>query len=189
MTVDRVQMLVTPGGKSHFAYVGLSRHRQHVDLYYTCSDFANQDKLIRALSRDGAKDMASDYQAARDPAQRFAERRGTTFGECIAEIARTGAEKARGIFDGLRLSLPGQPRERGMFAGFRPPERAREQAQTQLSHAIGQRRAVERYARAVNEVARMRDRGLSVQPHQHDALNRGGEALDAIRPHGLHRSR
>ena len=183
MTVDRVQMLATPGGNSHLAYVGLSRHRQQVDLYYARSDFANQDKLIRALTRDGAKDMASDYQAARDPAQQFAERRGITFGERITEIARAGAEKARGIFDGLRLSLPGQQREQGMFAGFRPPERVSEQAQAQPSHATGQRRAVERYARAVNEVARMRDRGLPVLPHQHDALNRAGEALDAIRPH------
>ena len=183
MTVDRVQMLATPGGNSHLAYVGLSRHRQHVDVYYGRSDFANQDKLIRALSRDGAKDMASDYQVARDPAQQFAERRGIKFGERIADIARAGAEKARGIFDGLRLSLPGQQREQGMFAGFRPPERTREQAQAQPSHATGQRRAVERYARAVNEVARMRDRGLPVLPHQHDALNRAGEALDAIRSH------
>ena len=183
MTVDRVQMLATPGGNSHLAYVGLSRHRQQVDLYYARSDFANQDKLIRALSRDGAKDMASDYQAARDPAQQFAERRGITFGERVTEIARAGAEKARGIFDGLRLSLPGQQREQGMFAGFRPPDRMSEQAQAQPSHATGQRRAVERYARAVNDVARMRDRGLPVLPHQHDALNRAGEALDAIRPH------
>lgn len=29
----------------------------------------------------------------------------------------------------------------------------------------------------------MRDWGLPVLPHQHDALNRAGEALDAIRPH------
>jgi len=70
-----------------------------------------------------------------------------------------------------------------MFAGFRPPERTREQAQTQPSHATGQRRAVERYARAVDDIARMRDQGLPVLPHQHDALNRAGEALDAIRPH------
>ncbi len=182
MTVDRVQMLATPGGNSHLAYVGLSRHRQQVDLYYGRSDFANQNKLIRVLSRDGAKDMASDYREV-DPARSFAERRGITFGERVADIARAGAEKARGIFDGLRLSLPGQSREQGMFAGFRPPERTGEQAQAQPSHATGQRRAVERYARAVNEVAQMRDRGLPVLPHQHDAINRAGEALDAIRPH------
>ncbi|PKQ00593.1 MAG: Ti-type conjugative transfer relaxase TraA [Alphaproteobacteria bacterium HGW-Alphaproteobacteria-13] len=181
MTVDRVQMLATPGGNSHLAYVGLSRHRQQVDVYYARSDFANQDKLIRALSRDGAKDMASDYREA-DPVRAFSVRRGITFGERVADIAHNVAERARGIFDGLRLSLPGQPREQGMFAGFRPPERTREQAQAQPSHATGQRRAVERYARAVNEVARMRDQGLPVLPHQHDALNRAGEALDAIRP-------
>ena len=182
ITVDRVQMLATPGGNSHLAYVGLSRHRQQVDLYYARSDFANQDKLIRALSRDGAKDMAGDYREV-DQTRSFAERRGITFGERIADVAHSIAGKARGIFDGLRLSLPGQQREQGLFAGFRPPERTSEQAQTQPAHATGQRRAVERYARAVNEVACMRDRGLPVLPHQHDDLNRAGEALDAIRPH------
>lgn len=183
MTVDRAHMLAAPGGNSHLAYVGLSRHRERVDLYYARRDFANQNKLVRALTRDGAKDMASDYQAARDPAQQFAERRGIGFGERVADIVRTGAEKARGIFDGLRLSVPGQQRDQGMFAGFRPPERTGEQAQAALSHVSGQRRAVERYARAVNEVAQMHDRGLPVLPHQHDALNRAGEALDAIRRH------
>ena len=182
MTVDRSHMLATPGGNSHLAYVGLSRHRQHVDLYYARGDFANQNSLVRALSRDGAKEMASDYREA-DPARSFAERRGISVRERVAEIVRTGAEKARGIFDGLRLSLPGQQRDQDMFAGFRPPERAGQQTQSAPSHATGQRRAVERYARAVNEVARMRDRGLPVLPHQHDALNRAGEALDAIRPH------
>ncbi len=182
MTVDRVQMLATPGGNSHLTYVGLSRHRQQVDLYCARSDFANQDKLIHALSRDGAKDMAGDYREV-DQTRSFAERRGIGLGERIADIARAGAEKARGIFDGLRFPLPGQPREQGMFAGFRPPERTSEQAQDQPSHATGQRRAVERYARAVDDIARMRDRGLPVLPHQHDALNRAGEALDAIRPH------
>jgi hypothetical protein len=128
--------------------------------------------------------MVSVY-ARIDPAKEFAERRGIRLGDCIADIDRAGAEKARGIFDGLRLSLPGQSREQGMFAGFRPPERTREQAQAQPqpSSATGRRRAVERYARAVNEVTRMCDRGLPVLPHQHGALNRAGEALDAIRPH------
>ena len=181
MTVDRGHMLATPGMDRHSSYVGMTRHRDGLALHYGRDDFRDDARLVRTLSRERVKDMASDYLQA-DPAKAFAERRGIGIGERVAEIARAGAEKARGIFDGLRLSRPGQPREQGMFAGFRPPERTREQAQTQPSHATGQRRAVERYARAVNEVARMRDRGLPVLPHQHDALNRAGEALDAIRP-------
>ncbi len=180
MTVDRGHVLATPGMDRHSSYVGMTRHRDGLALHYGRDDFKDDAQLARTLSRERAKDMASDY-ARVDPAKEFAERRG--IGERVAEIARAGAEKARGIFDGLRLSLQGQQREQGMFAGFRPPEQRSEQAQTQPSHATGQRRAVERYARAVNEVARMRDRGLPVLPHQHDALNRAGEALDAIRPH------
>ena len=57
-----------------------------------------------------------------------------------------------------------------------------EQAKAEPAYATGQRRAVERYARAVDDIARMRDRGLPMLPHQHDALNRAGEALDAMRP-------
>jgi len=182
MTVDRTHVLATPGMDRHGSYVGMSRHRDGMALHYGRDDFKDQSRLVGILSRERAKDMASDY-ARVDPAKQFAERRGIGFGERIAEVVRPVADKARGIFDGLRLSLPGQRREQGMFAGFRPPERTREQAQAQPSHAIGQRRAVERYARAVDDIARMRDHGLLVLPHQRDALNRAGEALDAIRPH------
>src|SRR3546814_5529892 len=69
--------------------------------------------------------MASDYRQV-DPVKEYAERRGIRFGERVMEMARAGAEKARGIFDGLRLSLPGQQREpslapeprRGIFDGL-----------------------------------------------------------------------
>src|SRR4029434_9490109 len=44
----------------------LSRHGDSLDLHYGRDDFANQDRLVRTLSRDRAKDMASDYERA-DP--------------------------------------------------------------------------------------------------------------------------
>jgi Ti-type conjugative transfer relaxase TraA len=70
VTVDRAHVLVaTPGLDRHAAYVALSRHHDVVDLHYGRDDFAEPSKLVRALSRDRAKDMASDY--ARD----FADRR------------------------------------------------------------------------------------------------------------------
>jgi Ti-type conjugative transfer relaxase TraA len=61
MTVDRVHVLATPGLDSHATYVALSRHRDSVDLHYGKDDFADQTKLVRALSRERGKDMASDY--------------------------------------------------------------------------------------------------------------------------------
>ena len=53
--------------------------------------------------------MVSDY-ARRDPAEQFAERRGIGFRERVAEIVRTGAEKARGMFDGPDFSPGGEYR-------------------------------------------------------------------------------
>ena len=63
MTVDRVQLLATPGVDSHSTYVALSRHREQVDIYYGRDDFADHGKLVRAASRERGKDMASDYPA------------------------------------------------------------------------------------------------------------------------------
>ncbi|MDU3041393.1 Ti-type conjugative transfer relaxase TraA, partial [Bradyrhizobium sp.] len=100
MTVDRAHVLATPGMDAHSSYVALSRHRYGVDLHYGRDDFANPDRLTRTLSRDRAKDMASDYERA-DPAQSYAERRGITFRERVAEIVRKLVpEKLRDMFDG-----------------------------------------------------------------------------------------
>jgi Ti-type conjugative transfer relaxase TraA len=66
VTVDRVHVLATPGLDRHAAYVALSRHRDSVDLHYGRDDFADQGKLVRALSRERGKDMASDYAPAPD---------------------------------------------------------------------------------------------------------------------------
>ena len=107
MTVDRTHVLATPGMDAHGSYVALSRHRDGMDLHYGRDDFADQDRLVRTLSRDRAKDMASDYERL-DPAQNYAERRGITFRERVAEIVRKVVpEKVRGMFDGLRLPADG----------------------------------------------------------------------------------
>ena len=64
MTVDRVHVLATPGLDRHAAYVALSRHRDSVELHYGRDDFADQGKLVRALLRERAKEMASDFPRA-----------------------------------------------------------------------------------------------------------------------------
>ncbi len=162
MTVDRTHVLATPGMDSHGAYVALSRHRDGVDLHYGRDDFADQSKLVRTLSRERGKDMASDY----NPEQQFAERRGITFRERIIEIARQLPERAKSI-----------------FAGFRPQTQKLETLPAEQHGLSNQRRAVERFARAADDMAQMREQGLPVLPHQRDALDKAGKTLDAIRPH------
>ncbi|RUW67682.1 AAA family ATPase, partial [Mesorhizobium sp. M1E.F.Ca.ET.063.01.1.1] len=101
MTVDRTHVLATPGMDAHGSYVALSRHREGMDLHYGHDDFADQDRLVRTLSRDRGKDMASDYE----PAQGYAERRGINFRARVAEIMRKVVpEKVRNMFNGLSSS-------------------------------------------------------------------------------------
>ncbi len=164
MTIDRTHVLATPGMDRHGSYVAMSRHRQQVDVYYGRSDFADRDKLVRALSRERPKDMASDYNRA-DTVRGFAEQRGITVRDRVTEIVRKVPEKARGIFD-----------------NFRPKPRSLDIAVPAQVRAPDMRRAVERYASALSDIDRMRDRQLPALPHQREALGKTGAALDAIRP-------
>lgn len=191
MTVDRAYVLATPGLDSHAAYVALSRHGEGVALCYGSDDFADQAQLVRTLSRERAKVMATDYGEA-DFIQAFAERRGITFRERVAEIVREAPRMARGMFDGLRRAMtqpagdagaidPGRASEapepqRGVFASLRAqapgvdPERTdhtgSEMTQPETERAAAEkeaaaRRAVARHARAVSDIWKMQDKELS----------------------------
>ncbi len=171
VTVDRTHLLATPGLDRHASYVALSRHRESVSLHYGRDDFADAGKLARTLSRERAKDMASDYarDAIADPAQRFAERRGITFRERVAEIVRQVVpQKARSI-----------------FAGFRPPPETQQDIAAERKTKAGPLdigRGVERYARAEQDIDRMRQKGLFPMPHQESALDKARAALNEIKP-------
>jgi Ti-type conjugative transfer relaxase TraA len=178
MTVDRAHVLATPGMDSHSAYVGLSRHRDGVQVHYGKDDFADAGKLARTLSRERGKDMAGDYK----PERLFAEQRGITFRERVSEVVKQIVpEKVRGMFDGFRLKEQVPERAAGMFANFRPQSHRPEGEQQ--TRAPDLRRAVERYARAAVDIGRMKGRGLPVLPHQREALEKARAGLDAIRPH------
>src|SRR3546814_1826400 len=84
MTVDRAHMLATPGMDRHGAYVGMTRHREGMALHYGRDDFKDDARLVRTLSRERTKDMASDYRQV-DPVKEYAERRGIRFGERRSE--------------------------------------------------------------------------------------------------------
>lgn len=143
VTVDRTHVLATPGMDQHSSYVALSRHRDSVQIHYGRDDFADDGKLARTLSRERVKDMASDYgrDSDIDPARRFAERRGITFRERVAEVVRKVPEKVRGLFDGFRLPEASAPE---------PDRQVRAQA------------AFRRHARAVSDLLRAQEDGTTI---------------------------
>jgi hypothetical protein len=107
------------------------------------------------LSRERAKDMASD----------FAERRDIH------------------VPASMRPKEPPQ-RERGMFAGFKPASPTHQPAApARDDDQLAQRQAMERHARAAADVMRMNDRGLPVLAHQRHALEQARDAMGKIGPH------
>jgi Ti-type conjugative transfer relaxase TraA len=180
VTVDRTHVLATPGMDRHSAYVGLSRHRDDVQLHYGRDDFTDQRQLVRALSRDRGKDMAGDYaKPEQDQARAFADRHEIRFPELARQVAAKVRDKARGMFDGFR---PKPAAERATS-----PERVAaslSRAQPREPLAPSQARAIERYGRAAADIGRMKDKGLPVLAHQEQALAKAGDALDQVRPHG-----
>ena len=204
-TVDRTHVLATPGMDAHGSYVALSRHRDGVDVHYGRDDFANQDRLVRTLSRDRAKDMASDYERA-DPAQSFAERRGITFRGRVVEIVRKVVpEKVRNMFDGLR---PSADTALGLDGGQRPeretPERERsgtgaERRETEApERKVAEdpekelrrvrTRALVRHARAVDAIFEAQEMGGKASPEQVKELQKARQVFEEVRPYGSHDS-
>jgi hypothetical protein len=186
MTVDRTHVLATPGMDAHGSYVALSRHRDGVDLHYGRDDLASQDLLVRTLSRDRAKDMASDYERT-DPARDYAERRGITFRERVAEIVRKVVpEKVRNMFDGLRPSAEAVP---GPDDARRPEREVPERKVVEDPEAAlrkARTKALVRHARAVNAIFDMQDQGGKASPEQVKELQEARKVFEEVRPYGSH---
>jgi len=173
MTVDKVQVLATPGMDRHGAYVALSRHRTHVDLHYGTDDFADHKALTRTLSRERAKDMASDY--TRQPHKAQEQKRGRELKQpgrnkpTRVRVSRTGA-----LADllGGKEATPQRERQPGMRISadlLKPgPE------QTPLE------KAVQQYTRAAQDILTLRDQGLGSLEYQQAALDKAGRALEAM---------
>jgi hypothetical protein len=198
MTVDRTHVLATPGLDRHGSYVAFSRHRDDMDMHYGRDDFAGQDRLVNTLSRDRAKDMASDYEQG-DPAQEYAERRGIAFRERMKKvvgIVRQVPGKVRGMFDGLRLSAGGSS---GVGAGERlgrekadaegaqgetaAPERdVAEEREAALRKA--RTRALIRHARALESILATGDADGRGSPEQMRELRDARKAFEKVHPYG-----
>jgi Ti-type conjugative transfer relaxase TraA len=186
MTVDRIHVLATPGMDAHSSYVALSRHRDGMELHYGRDDFASPDRLTRTLSRDRAKDMASDYEQ-RDPAQGYAERRGISFSERVAEIVRRVVpERVRNVFDGLRPSAEAVP---GTGSARRPEREAPERKTVEDPEAAlrqARTKALVRHARAVDAIFEMQERDGKASPEQVKELQEARKVFEEVRPYGSH---
>jgi Ti-type conjugative transfer relaxase TraA len=175
ITVDRAHVLATPHLDRHAAYVGLTRHREGVELHYPREDFADRERLARTLGRERAKDTTLDYARENDLVQRYAERRGLVPESAIRLPERTAERMRQGRFAGLRLEMPrvmpGRvPEIAGPLGREDPPGPETRQQERENDLAA--------YARAWSDRARMAPRGLPVLPHQEIALARAGHRLE-----------
>ncbi len=208
VTVDRAHVLATPHMDRHAAYVGLTRHRDGVALHYAREDFADQTRLARVLSRERAKDTSLDYpdRGGDELARRYAERRGLDplrlESEIVVRTPERQAERAtetpaprRSRFAGLKLKA--EPTEPVRQAANRPQERAepipaREPARRttpEMEREERLRGALTSYAGAWADAGRMTAAGLPVLAHQAEALERSGQALEALAPNLLRDTR
>jgi hypothetical protein len=156
-------------GSTACRYVALSRHRDgSVDLHYGRDDFADQGRLVRTLSRERAKDMATDYTAA-DPAKRqYCRAARHHLPRACRGIVRKLPEKVRGMFEGLRLPIqrPAEP--------VRSPEDEAREAR---------RNVVQRHARVVVGIFESFDQGHAADPDQVKEIREARKDLNALREH------
>ncbi len=190
MTVDRTYVLATPGMDAHGAYVALSRHREGVDLHYGTDDFANANRLVRTLSRDRSKDMASDYETA-DPARLYAERRGITFRERVAEIVkRILPERLRERIGGLLSPVQDSGRESERESAgetarrdvAKPEINAAQDPEAVMRKARTD--AFTRHARAIAAILVAGETNGEISPECMGELDKARQAFEKVRPHG-----
>jgi len=61
VTVDRSYILASKHLDSHAIYVGMSRHKESAELFWSKEEFADKAELEQSLSRDRSKDVTLDY--------------------------------------------------------------------------------------------------------------------------------
>ncbi len=160
MTVDHTHVLATPGLDRHAAYVALSRHRDGVDLHYGQDDFADRGRLVRALSRERGKDMASDYAETLT----------------IARVAPEPPAREHDVFAGLRLPVARPDRSTASGEIVPVPKSAPEPVPCLET-------AVQRHARIVGSMRFAHSVGDPYTAEQRSELIASRAALDAIRAH------
>ena len=183
ITVDRAHVLATAGLDAHATYVALSRHRQDVQLHYGRDDFDTPEQLARVLGRERAKDSTLDYAQVRE---RFADERGyRCLPEPAAERSASRDVPRRSPFAGLNLGraaerAPGLSHDSFTGAGL---GRA---AAAGVAVPVPLDRAVQGYARALEDIRSMESQGLKPLGWQQSAFAQARDALEGVRASGHH---
>jgi hypothetical protein len=202
VTVDRAHVLASEHMDRHASYVALTRHRDAVTLHYGRDEFQDGRALARRLGRAGLKESSLDYEDS-DLARRYAERRGLNVLRPVSEIVVQAqpevtqpgqSPRRRSKFAGLKLGTgrvapapepkQGRVREEQVSPVVvaptpRPPVQPAQQVEK--TPEARQARKLAEYARAWSDTDRMERAGLPVLPHQAQALDRAGDAVDEIR--------
>ncbi|EAT07120.1 conjugal transfer protein traa [Sphingomonas sp. SKA58] len=182
MTVDSVHVLATPGLDRHASYVALSRHRDQVDLHYGKDDFADRDRLVRTLSRERGKDMASDYARVPEPIPALQPRRGI-FDGLKLKVPNFSVVPERVNFDGVRLKVPKEPLQ--PVAPSPEPTSTAITAETREAQLRRERtEALKRHAKAIDSIYNARTHGGRESSEQLAELMSARKAFEDLRPHG-----
>jgi Ti-type conjugative transfer relaxase TraA len=191
-TVDRAYVLASKSMDRHLTYVSMTRHRDGVALYAGRDEFSDMDALAGRLSRAQLKETTLDYDQAagvRAEAAReiYAQRRGMDHAP-ESEIIIRPVQKAHETPERERAVEQRPAQKRSMFDGLklgggRSGPEAERPAPAKAADTLHQ--AVDRYARAYDDAARMRAQDLPILDHQRLALRDAGQKLDAVRP-GAH---
>lgn len=72
VTVDRAHVLATRHMDRHAAYVGMTRHRERLDVHWAGDIIADRGTLSWIFSRCRAKDTSLDYPPQGGPSRTFA---------------------------------------------------------------------------------------------------------------------
>jgi Ti-type conjugative transfer relaxase TraA len=178
-TVDRTYVLATPHFDRHTAYVALSRHREAATVFYATDDFGGrggrlsaediQGRFMDRLSRVQAKDLAHDYLEREGPAAPASSPDLT---------AKPERDQKPDRFKGLKLK-PQRGIEAAAPAIKRSVGRSAAPAPSRGSELI---RALDGFARAWGDAARMRDQDLPMLEHQKAELRKATTVLERVRP-------
>jgi hypothetical protein len=207
VTVDRTHVLATSHMDRHAVYVGLSRHRERVDLHWSADEVGSRERLTRVLERERLKDTSLDYGLAAggtagqpeirpesgDSVRAYAERRGLVPESAIIvqgrQVAAAPVHEApkpavrRGKFSGLRLGASRTPDVVPEPERLVPPVESTP-APAVVTEQERQQALLEplaaAYARAWDDAERMRRQSLPVLPHQAEALQAADRALEAF---------
>ncbi len=202
-TVDRAYVLASDRMDRHLSYVAMTRHRESATLYAGRDAFRDLAALSMRLSRSGAKETTLDYAERRGIVPRSeivlpheAQSAERSPGDAAPEPSRaretqaeTPTAKTRGLFAGLHLGA-GRSRAIGAPDFSHVKLMAPEAGQPPVAEPgrdaprikSGEARAVDGFARAWSDAARMRASNLPVLEHQKQALDKAGSTLEAARP-------